>query len=313
MQTILGSNGVIGMELAQILPHYTKEAIRLVSRHPKHARGNEELLEADLLNPEATDRAVAGSTTVYVTVGLQYDTKTWQKQWPTLMQNIISSCAKHGARLVFFDNVYMYGVVDGEMTEETPANPTSLKGEVRAQIAAMVMEAVHAKRIEALIARSADFYGPGADKTFAKPMIFDAFRKGKRAAWLIDAHQPHSMTYTKDAARGLAVLGNSEDTMNQIWHLPTSDERITGEQFIEKVASAYGVKPRYNVLSPWMLTMAGWFDPLVRETREMAYQFDRPYHFTSRKFTQRFFEATPYEEAIAQTVAEEQHIKDETI
>ena len=78
--------------------------------------------------------AVRGSEVVYLTVGLANKTEVWQVQWPRIMTNVIEACREHAAKLVFFDNVYLYGKVDGWMTEETPPNPCSKKGAVRAQL-----------------------------------------------------------------------------------------------------------------------------------------------------------------------------------
>ncbi|MDX1372915.1 MAG: NAD(P)H-binding protein, partial [Nitrososphaeraceae archaeon] len=127
MQTILGSSGVIGRELAKSLTQFTNK-IRLVSRNPQKVNDGDELISADLLNPEQVLNAVKGSEVTYLTVGLQYDIKIWKTQWPLLIKNIIDACKKYSSKLVFFDNVYAYGKVDGWMTEETPMNPTSEKG-----------------------------------------------------------------------------------------------------------------------------------------------------------------------------------------
>jgi hypothetical protein len=56
------------------------------------------------------------------------------------MRNAIEAAKRANARLVFFDNVYMYGKVDGVMTEETPFNPCSKKGEIRAEIATSLLK-----------------------------------------------------------------------------------------------------------------------------------------------------------------------------
>ncbi len=53
MQTILGSSGIIGKELAKALPQYTNK-IRLVSRNPKKVNDSDELFKANLLNAEET-------------------------------------------------------------------------------------------------------------------------------------------------------------------------------------------------------------------------------------------------------------------
>ena len=109
MQTILGANGIIAVELAKELYQNYTTNIRLVSRNPQKVNDTDELVSADLLNADATDRAVAGSEIVYLTAGLPYNARIWQEQWQVVMQNVINACKKHGAKLVFFDNVYMYG------------------------------------------------------------------------------------------------------------------------------------------------------------------------------------------------------------
>ena len=127
MQTILGSTGVIGRELAKTLPQYTNE-IRLVSRNPKKVNDNDELVSANLLNSDEILKAVEGSEVVYLTAGIQYDINIWKRDWPAIMKNVIDACKKNKSKFVFFDNVYSYGKVDGWMTEEpTRGSYTAIK------------------------------------------------------------------------------------------------------------------------------------------------------------------------------------------
>jgi nucleoside-diphosphate-sugar epimerase len=126
MQTILGANGVIGRELSLVLPKHC-DKIRQVGRSPKKVNATDETFVADLLDPKATDAAVAGSDVVYLVAGLKYDTALWQAQWPKVMRHTIDACKRHKSKLVFFDNVYAYGKVDGVMTEATPFNRAAKK------------------------------------------------------------------------------------------------------------------------------------------------------------------------------------------
>ncbi len=107
----------------------------LVGRNPAPTPGATETVAADITDRDQTIRAVAGSNVVHLLVGLKYDHKIWREMWPRIMSNTIEACKRAGAKLIFFDNVYMYGKVSGPMTEETPFNPCSKKGEIRAQIA----------------------------------------------------------------------------------------------------------------------------------------------------------------------------------
>jgi nucleoside-diphosphate-sugar epimerase len=301
MQTILGSGGVIGNGLARELRAFA-DRVRLVARNPRPVRESDEAFPADLTDPEATTAAVAGSEVVYLVAGLPYNAKIWERNWPVIMENVIAACREAGARLVFFDNVYLYGRVEGVMTEETPANPSSAKGRVRARIAGDLTKAMARGEVNGLIARAADFYGPGAVNTFVHPMVFEKLRVGKKAAWLVNETVPHSMTYTPDACRATALLGNTPEAFGKVWHLATHPDPPTGRQFIEAVAAEFGAKPRWQVLKPWMLRMAGLFDSRVRESMELLYQSKYPYLFDSSRFEHRFFAATPYKEGIRETV-----------
>ena len=298
MQTILGANGTIGLELARQLPTLTAEPLRLVSRQPKKVNAADELLPADLIDAAQTDRAVAGSAVVYLVVGLPYNTKTWQRDWPRVMSNVLDACEKHGARLVFFDNVYMYGAVDGPMTEATPFNPISQKGEARARIARQLLDAMRAGRVDALIARAADFYGPGIANSMPNTLILDNLKKGKAAQWPGSADQPHSLTFTPDAGRATAVLGTTPSAFGQTWHLPTAAPALTARQFAAQAAVHYGVPAKITVLPKLLMRALGLFIEPVRESVEMMYQNDRPYVFDSSKFDRQFFAATPYAEGI---------------
>jgi nucleoside-diphosphate-sugar epimerase len=303
MQTILGANGTIGSVLTKELVNYT-DKIRLVSRNPRKVNESDELFPADLSNPAFVDQAVEGSDIVYLVLGFDYNLKVWEEKWPTLMSATINACIKHNARLVFFDNVYMYDInAISHMTEESAYNPPSRKGAVRKQISQMLMDEVKAGKLMALIARSADFYGPGNDKSFANEMVYKNFLKGRRANWFIDADKKHSFTYTPDAAKATALLGNTDDAYNTIWHLPTDKNTITGREFIELFSKEMKVSNKLVVMPMWMVKLAGIFVPVLKEMREMMYQYDRDYFFDSSKFDKRFnFKTTTYQEGVRMTV-----------
>ena len=127
MITILGAGGAISNEVVKLLAA-RELPFRLVGRHPVSKPGATEVVSADLSDKEQTVRAVAGSSVVFLLAGLKYDHKVWAELWPRIMANTIEACKRANARLIFFDNVYMYGKVAGAMTEDTPFNPMQQKG-----------------------------------------------------------------------------------------------------------------------------------------------------------------------------------------
>lgn len=303
MQTILGSSGIIGTELAENLQDYTKK-VRLVSRYPKQVTGKEELMTGDLLKRKDVMRAVKGSEIVYLTVGLKYSHKVWQREWPIVMQNVIDACKTHNAKLVFFDNVYMYGKVKSWMMETSPFNPCSRKGEVRAKVATMLLDEINSGNITALIARAPDFYGPATKNSYLTQLVFNRMIKMQKPQVMISPGFRHSFIYTPDAARGTAILGNTPSAYLQTWHLPT-DHRVpfigdivnyAKEELMRKVKTA--------VLPLWQIKLAGTFIPQIGEMLEMMYQYDRDYLFDSGRFQAEFnFIPTTYEYGVKNTMS----------
>ncbi len=302
MQVILGSGGAIGNDLAKELKKYTVK-IRLVSRNPKKINDNDELVKCDLTDENALDNALKGCKVAYLTVGLPYTVKTWQEQWPVIVKNTIAACKKHKTKLVFFDNIYMYHPDKlNPMTEETEISPTSKKGKVRAEIAQMVLDEIKTGKFEALIARAADFYGPGITNSVFNEVVFKNLKTGKKANWFCSLEHLHNFTFTPDAAKATALLGNTESAYNQVWHLPTVTP-LTGKQWIEKVAKELGVEPKTQVASKFIIQVMGLFNPMMKEFVEMLYQWDRDYNFDSSKFETVFtIKPTPVDEAIKQII-----------
>ena len=304
MQTILGANGTIGSALAKELTTYT-DKIRLVGRNPKRINDTDELFPADLSDGQQVERAIEGSEVVYLLVGFDYKLKVWQDKWPRLMRATVDACIKYHAKLVFFDNVYLYDKnAIPHMTEESPVNPSSKKGKVRQQVAEMLMNETKNGKLEGLIARSADFYGPHNEKSVLQEMAYKNMKKGKSPMWMIDADKIHSFTYTPDAAKAVAIVGNTADAYNQLWHLPTSEEKITARQIIDLFNKEMGMSKKIKLMPMWMLKLLGIFMPILREMPEMMYQNDRDYYFDSSKFNKRFsFTPTSYQDGVKEIVA----------
>jgi nucleoside-diphosphate-sugar epimerase len=303
MHTILGANGVIGQELSRALPAYT-DRIRQVSRSPRKVNPTDEIFAADLLDTAATERAVAGSDVAYLVAGLKYETRVWQEQWPRVMRNVIDACKRHRARLVFFDNVYAYGRVEGVMTEDTPFNPSSRKGEVRARIATMLLDEMRGGEVEAMIVRGADFYGPGAVLSLTHATVFERLKAGKTPQWAGNPKAVHTFTYTPDAGRAVAVLGQEAAAYGQTWHAPTSGEPITGEAFVRLACEIAGRPYKLQVAPRWLLRLMGLFMPVLRENDEMMYQFEHDYRFDSSKVERAYsLHPTLYREGIEATLA----------
>ena len=304
MQTILGSGGAIGTDLAKALTQFTTD-IKLVSRNPKKVNESDILFSADFTHPSQVFRAVEGSDICYVTVGFEYNLKVWRKQWPSFIKNVVDTCIRNNTKLVFFDNMYAIGAPYlNHITEESPDSPTSKKGEVRVVVEKIILEQIEKGKLEAIIARAPDFFGPiNTQTSLMMNLVYNNLVKGKTAQWFCNADVVHTMGYTPDLAKATAILGNTPDAFNQIWNLPVDMNSLTGREWVKLFADEMQASDKVRVLPLWSIKLLGVFVPVLKEMSEMMYQFDRPYHFDSSKFNNRFkFIPTTNKDAVKQTI-----------
>jgi nucleoside-diphosphate-sugar epimerase len=300
MHTVLGINGITGKLLAEEFI-CRGQTVRGVSR--RSYLGTWEHVSADVLNPKSLNDALKGSEVVYCCVGLEYSTKVWQKDWLPMIENVITACISNKAKLVFLDNVYMYGLVEGEMVETTPMNPTSKKGEIRKAVAEKLLDAFKNKGLKGCIARAADFYGPDCEKSMLTATVFENLAKGKTAQWLGKPDKVHSFTFTEDIAKSMATLGLDSRADGQVWHLPTAKKALTGRQIVDLIAQNMGKKPKMTSMGGFMVRVLGIFIPILKEIHEMMYQYNHNYVFNSDKYERTFGDVSPapYEIGIART------------
>jgi nucleoside-diphosphate-sugar epimerase len=210
----------------------------------------------------------------------------------------VKACQFHQVKLVFFDNIYLYGKVSGEMTEQTSVNPCSKKGEVRAKVAEFLEKEMGNAHT---IGRSADFIGH-TEMSFLTQMVFKRLAAGKSAQWMLNPETLHTYTYVKDAGKALALLGNTADSFGQAWHLPADAKYISGIELVEIAAISLNAKNKISSIPKWMLSALGLFIPVVKENMEMLYQMENPYLFSSKKFDNKFGKmATPIREVVKET------------
>jgi nucleoside-diphosphate-sugar epimerase len=299
MQTILGAGGSVGSLLAKELDSFSTD-IRLVSRNPQSVNKTDTLYTADLTIPSEVEKSIEGSSIVYSVIGFPYKTKIWQERWPKYITSVVEACAKHKAKLVFFDNIYMYDpdYLDG-MNEETPHRPVSKKGRVRKQVVDIITNSVEKGEIEAIIARAPDFIS--LNNSVITEMVIRNLMNGKKAMWFSKLDVVHNFISMPDAAKATALLGNTKDAYNQTWHLPTDQTRYTGQDWINIIAELTETNPKVSRLSPGMISFIGIFNSFMKEFREMNYQYDRDYFFDSSKFEKKF----NYKPETARKAAEE--------
>jgi nucleoside-diphosphate-sugar epimerase len=298
---VMGAGGGTGSAVVSKLARRGLRA-RAVTRSGKgDVPEGVEQVAADVGTADGARRACEGAAVVYYCAQPPY-TK-WPELFPPMTAAIIDGAAAAGAKLVYADNLYVYGPPDGPMTEETPHRAQGKKGRIRIKMADAILGAHADGRLRAAIGRSSDYYGPrGTASTVGENIMKPALR-GKRARWLGSLDQPHTLNYLEDMARALVTLGERDAADGDVWHLPAA-EPLTGRQFLELVFEEAGHPPKVGAASRPMIRIGGLFNPLLRELNETLYQFERPFVSDASKFQAAFgpFEPTAHREAVSRTV-----------
>jgi nucleoside-diphosphate-sugar epimerase len=301
LHVVFGATGGIGRAVTEELVRRGRR-VRAVSRSGAGIPGAE-WIGVDASLPEAAMAAAAGAAVIYHCVNPGYT--EWPELLPPVSSSILHAAEAAGGKLVYADNLYAYGPVEGPLREDLAAVATGRKGRTRVDVAAEMLAAQRDGRVRVAIGRASDYYGPhGANSNAGEP-VFGRAMVGKRPFWNGRLDQPHTLHFLPDLARGLVTLADRREADGEVWHLPAAPP-LTAQQFFDLILEAAGrpTPAKAQTLPPPMLAIAGLFSPPMRELRETTYQFNAPFVIDSSKFERAFgaFDATPQHDAIKQTV-----------
>jgi nucleoside-diphosphate-sugar epimerase len=299
LHIVLGGSGAIGQSVILSLK---KRNIKTIAVERSKKIKNTETRLVDLLDQEQTALSLADATHVYLCVGLPYNTKIWKREWPILAESVIRACEKSGAKLIFLDNVYMYGPkpLAVPFDETHQQIPSSQKGIVRKEVADMILSAHSEKRIQAVIGRSADFYGPNAVNSALYTSFLERMLRGKAPQSLSKQGIKHTYAFSLDNGDALVRLALDATTYGEVWHLPVGDA-VTVDYMLELMNNCLNTAFKVSYLGTATTTILSLFIPIIKEVKEMLYQFDNTYIMSDAKFRQHFpdFSSTPYPEGIS--------------
>ncbi len=288
--------GPVGAATAALLGPRGRAVCVAQRNAPKKLPAGASFRRCDALDADSVRGAVAGLRQVVLAIGFPYVGAVWREAWPRAMTNFVEACAATGARLVFVDNLYMYGPQTQPLSETTPLTPYGVKPATRVAVTRIWMAASEAGRLRVAALRAPDFYGPGAAQAHLGEAAFGALARGKGANVIGSPDTPHDFAHVPDFARAVVTLIDApDDAFGQAWHVPSAPTR-TPREILALGAAALGVKPRVSGLPIWALGPLGLFVPVLGEMREMRFQWDRPYRVDSSRFARRFWaDATPFE------------------
>ncbi|MDT2682189.1 NAD-dependent epimerase/dehydratase family protein [Enterococcus gallinarum] len=305
MQTILGSNGQIGHELAkELYKHYTTD-IRLVSRKPKKINPTDQLVSADLMDYDQTKKAIENSDIVYFTVGLPMDSDLWEANFFKITTNVIQACKEFKGKLVFFDNTYMYPKDSTPQNEDTKFLPAGRKSVIRSKMAELIVSEMESGRLEAVICRAPEFYGPGKTQSITNTLVLNKVKSNAAAIIPVNKDTFRTLIWTPDASRAMALIGNTPNAYGQSWHLPC-DEPHTFQDMIDISEKILNKSLNYKVIPLWQFKLAKLFSKKVRELDELLPRYEVDNIFVSDKFKKAFpdFKITSFETGISLILTE---------
>jgi len=303
LHVVFGS-GQVGYPLAQQLLS-RGHRVRIVKRSASHVPPGVEVVAGDAADTAFCATACEGATAVYHCMTPPYDAGIWAELLPRYMDNLIAGCARTGARLVTLDNIYMLGRPHGRaFTEDSPMNPASRKGEIRARVAERLFGAHRRGDVLATSGRASDFYGPGGTQTALGDFFWPRVLAGGRAYLPFPLDAIHTYHYIPDVAAGLATLGAADaGAYGGPWMLPCTPAGTLRDLVTRMVGFTEGRPIKVAQVPSWVIKAAGLAVPLMRELAEMAYQWEEPFIVDDSRFRARFASApVEVDTAAAQTV-----------
>jgi nucleoside-diphosphate-sugar epimerase len=300
-ENVVFGAGPLGIAVASRLVS-SGQRVRLVNRSGKaDAPQGVEVIAADVTDPAVARRVCERAAIVFHCASGPYG--RWAQTLPPIMNGIIEGAAAAGARLVYGDNLYAYGPVDGPIRENLPYRPIGPTTRVRAEVATTLMNADGAGKVRATIGRASDFYGPRARQSKVGDGVFARTLAEKPAQTVGDPDALHTYTFIDDFAAGLVTLAQRDEALGEVWHIPSA-ETLTTRKFIELVFEQVQRPARLQTVPKLMISMLGVFIAPMRGVRETLYQSERPWVADHSKFARAFgSRPIPHEQAIAETLA----------
>ena len=237
-----------------------------------------------------------------VAIGFPYVGAVWRDAWPRAMANFVAASKATGARMVFIDNLYMYGPQTAPLVETMPLADYGWKPAARSAATRIWMDAAAAGEARVAALRAPDFYGPGVGQSYLGDTSIGKLARGKPAVFVGSPDVLHDYAYVPDIARAATTLLAAPDSaFGQAWHVPRAPTRTTRD-ILRIAAEVLGVKLRISAMPAWMLGASAMFSPFLGELTEMRFQWDRPYRVDASRFASAFWsDATPFETGVRET------------
>ncbi len=172
---VIFGTGPLGMSVMDALLERDETNITLVNRSGTLSETlppNVEIVSGDATDPHQVAAICDAAETAFHCAQPGYS--EWPEKFPPMTEGILRGVSETQARLVFGDNLYMYGPVEGLIHEGLAYRAEGRKGKTRAAMATMLLDAHQAGKIQVAIGRGSDFFGPRVTGSAVGEMVFDA-------------------------------------------------------------------------------------------------------------------------------------------
>lgn len=305
MHLVLGATGGVGHWVVEKLVQ-RREDVRVMVRDPgkvRHWAGAQrvEIVEGDALDRKDVEKAADRVESIYHCVNVPYP--EWKVKVIPMLQNTIAAAKPGKAKIVFPGNVYVFGHARTEYVGENhPFAAHTKKGRIRIRMERMLGELWKSEGIPYVIVRMPDFYGPFVPNPIYASIFRNALQ-GRPMTWYGALDVPREFSYIEDAAEALVMAGLDPATAGETYHLPGT-QVTTAREWLQLIASKAGAGSKTRTVPAFAVALAGLFNPLAREAREMLYLYTERLILDGAKFRQKFgrIPSTPYETGVTRTL-----------
>jgi nucleoside-diphosphate-sugar epimerase len=247
--TIFGY-GPVGRATAARLLNEGRKVIVAQRNAPNDLPKGATFAPADALDRDAVAKAVRGSAQFVVTIGFPYSGVIWRDVWPKAISNFVAACKATDARMVYIDNLYMYGPQTMPLVETMALSEHGLKPAARSAATRIWMAAAAADEARIAALRAPDFYGPGVGLSYLGDTSIGKLAQGKPAVFVGSPDVLHDYAYVPDVARAATTLLDAPDSaFGQAWHVPCARTRTTRD-ILQIAADTLGVRLRISACLP---------------------------------------------------------------
>ncbi|MFP4975019.1 NAD-dependent epimerase/dehydratase family protein [Paenibacillus sp. CN-4] len=260
------------------------------------------LAAGDAFNPDDVERAAEGADVIFHSANIPYH--EMESRLLHLGESVMTAAQRLRTKIVVVDGIYPYGrrTVD-QATEDHPKRPHTRKGKIRLAYESLIFSN-RWEGAEPLIVRLPDYYGPSAQASYLD-VTLGAIAAGKPAVFVGNMTVPREYVYLPDAAKMIVEVASKETSYGQNWHIP-GPSLLSGKEIVRIAQAAAGTRKPVIPMGRISLSLAGLFNPVMKEVVEMLYLTEEPFVLSGSKYEREIgpIRWTSHEQAIGDTIRE---------